>query len=107
MEGEIDVWLFDSKSCVKCGVLTYYHTAHVYFKATVWLVTKLMGGGVYTEKHFTVIDLGMNGPLGLHPDSHFYPVTGHSVQSLWCELKITLNSHYVYSSVMQFDCSIC
>lgn len=35
MEREIDVWSFDSKSCVKCGVLTYYHTVHVYFKAAV------------------------------------------------------------------------
>lgn len=72
VEREIDVWSFDSKSCVKCGVPTYYHTAHVYFKATICPVTKLMVGSVYTQEHFMMIDLGMNGPFGRHPDSHFY-----------------------------------
>lgn len=43
-EREIDVWSFDSKSGVKCRLLTYYHTEHVYFKAPVWLLAKLMAG---------------------------------------------------------------
>lgn len=43
-EREIDVWSFDSKSGVKCGPLTYYHTEHVYSKAPVWLLAKLMAG---------------------------------------------------------------
>lgn len=50
-DSEIDVWSFDSKSCVKCGALTYYHTAHVYSKATVWW-QKIMAGSVSPENAF-------------------------------------------------------
>lgn len=69
---EIDVWSFDSKSCVKCALPTYYHTVHVYFMATVCLLTKLMVGCVYTEEYFTVTDLGMKGQFEWHPHSSFY-----------------------------------
>lgn len=57
-----------------------------------------MNGSVYTEEHFTVIDLVMNEPFGWHPDSPF--LLPHTPQ---CQLKVFLNSHYVHSYVMQFD----
>lgn len=67
-----------------------------------------MVGSVYTEERFTMIDLGMDGPFGWHPDSHVYSLTSHHLLYLFFlfELKTILNLQYVYCSVKQFDYNI-